>query len=748
MRVTTVVVAAVGPLVAPVAVLAAAADDVELQEVVVTAEKRSESLVNVPISVTAISADKLDKSGVTSVKDLDTVVPGLHMDSAGEFFQPTIRGVGTSVVTAGFSSNVATYVDGIYQPDMAFSNFDFIDVDSVQVLKGPQGTLFGRNATGGAILVTTRSPSFAPKLELRGGYGSFNTATYDAFGSAGLIDDKLAVSVAAGGRRSDGWLTNLATGAKANPSNNWTTRLKFLFTPIADLKFTLSLHAAQVNDPSAWMGGVYHGWSDAALFGVPVAVGSSRLISLAPGSYYNFQKGGGADLKTEYDFGFAKLTSYTAYFAIKQREVTSESYGPFIPNGTAPLPGIGIVSAVNYVRLPGYDHAFSQEFDLGGSTGKGALDWLAGLYYFWDKQTYSPVSVSLYGPFGPGGVLTGGTYPFPASSYVNTDSEAFTCAGIAYTTAIFSDATYNWGQWHFTGGLRLSKDRAGAEYQSPATLGSGFVAVPFTSLSHDFYSATPRVVARYSLTDNSNVYASWSRGNKAGAYDTSAIPADPTPVKPERIDDFELGYKLAQRDWQLETAAFYYDYRDLQVASYNSLGTILQNAPAAKIFGGEFHVQGRIYQELHLELGAAYTHSRYTDFRAATIQTWSPVFGVQNATVDVSGQRMERTPNLMGSATLDYAARLLGGLLGLSTTYAYQTATSFDFANTIGQGGYGTLNLRAGWTDPSAHWSVSVTGKNVTDAKYLTYVLPRTSGAFGAVYGEPLNVMLEIAYKY
>jgi iron complex outermembrane receptor protein len=175
-----------------------AAPAASVEEVVVTAQKRTESLVNVPIAIVAVSGAKLARSGVNDMSDLAAVVPGLHVDDAGAFFQPSIRGVGTAIAGAGASANVATYVDGIYKPEALSNDFNFIDIDSIQVLKGPQGTLFGRNSTGGAIVVTTRTPSFTPEFEMRAGYGSFGTVNGALFASTGLTD-KLAVSLALGG---------------------------------------------------------------------------------------------------------------------------------------------------------------------------------------------------------------------------------------------------------------------------------------------------------------------------------------------------------------------------------------------------------------------------------------------------------------------------------------------------------------------------------------------------------------------
>jgi iron complex outermembrane receptor protein len=718
----------------------------QLQEVVVTAEKRGESLVNVPIAVTAVSSESLAKAGVTAMSDLPTVVPGLHIDSSGAFFQPSIRGVGTALAGIGVSSNVATYVDGIYQPGELTTDFNFIDVNSVQVLKGPQGTLFGRNTTGGAILVTTKAPSFTPQLQARAGYGSFNTAKWSLFASDGLIDDKLAASVAFGGSHSDGWLTNVATGRDGNPAQDWMLRARLLFLPSENLRVTFTANGGRVDDPSLYAVSVYRGQSDAALFGVPLSVGQQRSVSLEGGSYAHVQKSGGADLKLEYDLGFANLTSYTAIQYTSGHEETNESASAFPTPGTPPLATAGLATFFETADWLQHTRTFSQELNFGQS-GHGPIDWMTGLYYFADKQVASPFNIGLYGPFGPGGLLSGAPFPWPAAAYLSTGNFRYSDLGaLAFTTAAFGDLTYNWTDWHFTVGARGTADRAGVEYSNPASIGSAFTAFPYTTASKKFYSFTPRTVVRYSLTDSSNIYASWSTATKSGLYNSTGFPNQQTPVSPEKIRAVEIGYKLASVGWQLETSTFYYDYSNLQVATYRGAVALFQNAASSRIYGGDFHVRHQLARGLRLDLAAAYTHARYTTFPNAATSTFSPILGVENGVEDVSGRNMERTPSFSGSGSLDYAVPAFGGELDLSGTYAYQTASSFDFGNQLVQGSYGLLNLRAGWTDPSGQWNVAVSGRNVTNKTYLVQIFP-SGAAFGAVYGEPANVMFEVNYS-
>jgi iron complex outermembrane receptor protein len=730
-----------------------AAPAASVEEVVVTAQKRTESLVNVPIAIVAVSGAKLARSGVNDMSDLAAVVPGLHVDDAGAFFQPSIRGVGTAIAGAGASANVATYVDGIYKPEALSNDFNFIDIDSIQVLKGPQGTLFGRNSAGGAIVVTTRTPSFTPEFEMRAGYGSFGTVNGALFASTGLTD-KLAVSLALGGQHSDGWIKNIATGRQADKSDDFAGRGKILYKPTDGVKFTLVLDAYRTNDPGAYMVSSYKGWSDAAFFNVPLSIGNSREVSLS-GPVAHIAEGGDVALKSEFDFGWATLTSYSAAQWTSGTEATNELASTFPINGTPPSnPGVQVI--VDNADWRYHESTYTQEFDL-AHTGKGPFDWVTGLFYYYDKTIYSPFNLGFYGPFGPGGIFSG-TYPYPPSSYINTGDTPLSSFGQPnYSGAVFADGTYNLGKWHLTVGGRYSIDRAGERFTSYPGIGSGGIGGYF-SANHTFYAFTPRAILRYSLTDDSNVYVSFSEGTKAGLYNSSGFLSQRTYLQPERIKDYEGGYKVAGHGWRLEASGFYYDYSNLQVTTYTGGTAFQQNAKAAEIYGADLNFEAHLFDHLVFNAGGAYTHARYTDFPNAALQifcsnycatpgTGVPAIGVVNGTANVDGGVMERTPTWTGNVGLDYTTGLFSGVLSLNGNVSYQSQSSFDFANTLKDSAHALLNLRADWTDPSKHFTLSVIGRNVTDTTYLVQVLPN-AGGFGAVYGEPANVMFQIAYKY
>jgi iron complex outermembrane recepter protein len=739
---------------------AVAADEspVALDEILVTAQRRSEKQVDVPISVTNLSDDTLRENGITGMDGLAQAVPGLHIDATGAYFQPSIRGVGTAVAGQGVSPSVATYVDGIYQPNPLSNDFAFIDVDSIEVLKGPQGTLFGRNTTAGAILVTTRGPSFDPELELRLDYGSFNTAMANVF-MADRITDTLAFSLAAGYTRSDGWITNLADDSHANESHTYTVRGKLLFQPTDAMKFTLTLDAERNNDPTGFAAGTYNGYtSGTAFFGVPNLSGDRSNILIQPGSYEHIISGHGLVLKSEFDLPFATLTALTAGHREGGHEESNEAASLYPANGTLPVQPCPTLATCSYLATGAYSFldnvsyyptelTYSQEFDLNSKPG-GPLDWVTGLYFFHDHTYYSPEILGIYGPFGAGGALTGALPPWPASSYIQFPFQYINQAGTtAESAAVFADATYHLDDFHFTLGGRYNYDRAGVLFNAPANLANGFATIPQLTGSDHFNSFTPRAVVRYSLTSDSNLYASWSQGQKSQVYNASGFNNEQAVIEPEKITDIEGGYKLATASTQLDFSAFHYNYKDLQVSTYQNGIALIQNAPLSRMWGANLDVQQRLNDSFRVSAGIAYTHARYVDFPNAAYQSFSPLTGVSNLTANVDGGTMERTPTITATIGAGYTHQLFSGTFDLSANYWRQTRASFDFPGTLQQNGYGLLTLRGAWTDPSNHWTVSATGRNVTNSRYLTQILP-DSGGFGAVYGAPPNYLLELAYKH
>ena len=229
----------------------------ELETIIVSAERRSERLQDVPITITNISAADLEKSGSNNLTDIASMTPGLRFDYAGNFVQPTIRGVGTALALAGGSSNVGTYIDGFISPNPAANDFQLLNVESIQVLKGPQGTLFGRNTTGGAILVNSTKPSLETNAIGEVSYGNFNTQKYEGYFTTALAST-LAFDIAGILNKSDGFTTNIVTrDDDAGRYRNWSVRTGLLFTPTDELSFLFRYTHQGINDPTNLLGNAY-----------------------------------------------------------------------------------------------------------------------------------------------------------------------------------------------------------------------------------------------------------------------------------------------------------------------------------------------------------------------------------------------------------------------------------------------------------------------------------------------------------
>jgi iron complex outermembrane receptor protein len=215
-------------------------DPLSLEEVVVTAQRRSERLQDVPLSISAQSGADLTNAGIVNTQDLTNVVPGLKIDRVGAFTTPAIRGISTQIAQPGADANVAVYLDGVYLPNQATNTFDLPDIDKIEVSKGPQGTLFGRNATGGAIQIYTLSPSFTSSGRVQVGYGSFNDKNIDGFLTGPIIDSLLAGSISAYFDKNTGYLKNIIDDKDAGGLESENVRGKLLFTPMPGASFTLT----------------------------------------------------------------------------------------------------------------------------------------------------------------------------------------------------------------------------------------------------------------------------------------------------------------------------------------------------------------------------------------------------------------------------------------------------------------------------------------------------------------------------
>ena len=732
--------------------------------IVVTAQRREQNSVEVPISITSLSSEQMDTANVDSLSDISKITPGLRFDSQGPSVQPTIRGVGTAITTSGGGPNVGIYVDGFFQPNTYLFDFEMTKTESIQVLKGPQGTLFGRNTTGGAILVTTTDPSTTPAFEASIGYGRFNAMEVSAYGTTG-ITDTIAMDVEYRATRGDGYFTDL-TGAEDNIGayNSWSVRTG-LKTELADGTTVLLRYVhAETDNPTSQLVNAYidadggAGFFDKitaagrTAYGVNSSAGLPLVYYYTPATARATAPGdvllnGPTSFKTNSDavfltvnsdLGFAELTSYTQY-----RHDLSPYYGDL---DAMALPFFNIYVGVE-------DTTISQEFVL-NSKGDGPLQWTAGMNYFSYRDTWDVDASFSLSPF----------FDFGGSSTTTKSMAAFV------------DVTYGISDKLFlTVGGRYSRDRVEDAYFTinpftaayigpdgnpvPVTVPAG-TRIPVEDLANE--SFTPRFVIRYSPSDEASIYASYSKGYKGGILNVGGLSQ--VPVEPEKIDAFEVGFKFDNRTFAFDVAGFYYDYANLQVSSFQSGAAQIRNAASSEVYGIEAQGRFRVTDAFQIYGGASWTHARYKSFANAPFYSYcDPTLPVTNSlscattaagigsivqtTGDASGFAMQRAPDFTGNIGASYSADVAGGDLTVSGNLYYTSKFYFDPSQQFKQEGYELLSLRAAWTDASETFTLAVFGDNVTGTKYRSQVLFNTLG-IGSVWASPATWGVSAGVKF
>ncbi len=743
-------------------------------EIVVTAQRRDERSVDVPISVTTLGNDQLATANVNALSDTAKLTPGLRFDTQGPGMQPTIRGVGTAISTSGAGPNVAIYVDGFFQANANAADLQLMKVRNIQVLKGPQGTLFGRNTTGGAILVTSADPSTNTSGEVKLQYGRFNALTAQAYMTTGLSEN-LAFDIEGLYRRGDGYFTDiLGKNNKVGKYENWSIRAGLKAQISDNVSLLVRYSHTENNDPTTQLVNIYVDKSGSAGFLDKVSaagrafygVQSSKGLALAgfyfPASTYTTKPGEIAlDALTDNhvkidsiqatlkaDLGFADLTSYTQW-----RKDSAPYHGDL--DATA-IPAFGILVGI-------YDKTISQEFLLNSKPGS-RLQWTAGLNYFQYEDTWNPVNASFGGApfirFGGSGTTT-------------------------KSVAAFLDATYQVSDKLFiTAGARYSHDEVGNSYflTNPFTFSyTGpqgqpvcFVAncsAPFPDQTRVAVNTlknntvTPRFVIRFKPSEETSIYASYTRGYKAGLLNVGGLSQQ--TIKPETINAFETGVKFDNRTFSFEAAGFYYDYKNLQVSSYQAGAAQITNAASSEIYGLEAQFRYRMSSAFTVNGGGAWTHARYKSFKNAPYYTWcdpaaaagtamwcvpialggSGPGGIIQASTDASGYKMQRSPEFSGNIGASYGFDVAQGKATLSGNLYYTSSFFADPEQQFKQNGYALLSLRAQWVDPSERFTVAVYGDNVTNKRYESQVLFTTLG-IGNVWAPPATYGVSLGVKF
>ena len=717
-------------------------DAVGAGDIIVTAQRRAERLEDVPVAIVALTGDTLAKSGVQHMTDLGQVATSVQLNRAGAFTQPAIRGITTLTLGFGFENNVAVYVDGFYQPDMVTINGDFANLASVQVLKGPQGTLYGRNATGGAIVIDTLAPAKEFTASGQISYGRFNDLRLQGYVS-GPLGDKIALGLAAYYRTSDGYIRDIgadplstADDTNAAPQKNLSLRAKLLLTPTENLSVTLGLNHGFVEDSRGLLYTINA--FPASFIPTPPARATLRDTASPTIPADATARATEYSAKIALETGIGTLTSYTGY-------ASRLSHSTFDFDGSKPV----ITQSVsNNIR----EYTFQQTLDYSIKAIEG-LDLIVGAFFYDDKLGVNDAKSYA------GSVTTAG---LQRSQFVRLTSRSY--------------AFYVDGTWHITdrlfltGGLRYSNEkRTISYYEVPGTVTA---IAPPASNAATFDAVTPRAVLRYEIAPRTNIYASYSEGFRSGVFNPTVLPSPALvlPINPEKLRAFEIGFKTASPTWRFDAAVYYYDFRNLQVGvtipspiNPTTVVQLISNAKKAESYGAEAQVTYTPTPHLSIRAGASYIHARYTDFSNATGTGFNATTGL-NATGQVqnwTGQQMARAPSFTGNLGFNYDSDLAGGKLALSANGSYTSSyvvanpslygplANPALANTqrYRQDGYALLNAQVNWTDPSGHYTLGVYGDNITNTRY-NFVL--SGGAFGdySQGNEPATYGVRAGFKF
>lgn len=686
----------------------AEAEDIGVAEIVVTAQKRAENLQKVPIVITAVSGDKMERAGVTSLQSLPTIAPGLNSRVTAGAFQPYIRGVGTSSNVV--ENPVSLYIDGVYLPQQREGLRELPDVEQIAVLKGPQGTLFGRNATGGVIQITTRQPTQEFRFMAKAGIDNYETMRGTMFVSGGLTDSIAASFSADYAHQGEGYGTNLTTGGDTFRLDHSLSLRGKLAIELGD-RTDVTLIADYMDRKERTYSFVpYPGTS----YIVPYTPVPDVQDTRSPIEPFTAFKGGGVSMTLNHDLDFAKLVSITSY-----RRGSSRYRFDDVPAG---IP-------VFYVQVDKGDQPnkdFTQELQL-ISNGDSAFTWTVGAFYYWNRTANDPITRTFFPPFyGPAG-------PAPTANRLSQTYGQETTKSLApfgqLSFALAPDT-------NLTVGGRYTYEKRELEGRTVLTRYSGaVVTIPTAPSSLTIKKPTWRVALDHQFNPDVLGYVSYNRGIKSGGYNILNV-ANPAYL-PERLDAYEAGLKtqLFDRHLRLNMGGFYYDYSNLQVIQFINFAQTVVNGAKARIYGLDVDFDARLTSELSLSGGFEWLHARFTDYRNAVGSTPRPTGGAALIVVDASGNRIPQSQKFAASLAADYQTEMSFGKLHLNLTGNYNGNYYFEPDNFLRQGAFVMINSSLTWTSTDDQYSVSIWGRNLANEKVITNASSQAIG-YPISYGQ------------
>jgi iron complex outermembrane receptor protein len=736
-------------------------------EIIVSARRRDERAQDVPIALTAVSGETLERTGAINLTQIAQLTPSLVIrnNNARNTFA-NIRGLGSNAAqNDGLEVGVGFYVDDVYYGRIGSSQFDLIDLERVEVLRGPQGTLFGKNTTAGAINITTRAPSFDFGFtgEVSLGEDGYRQARASVTGP--IVDDLIAFRVTGSYTERDGTLFNLYDGREINDYQNVNVRGQLLLTPAPNFEIRLIGDYSKQDSYSriSSLVGVFTEYANGA------PLNNNHLQRAARGGYtYRFDitdpfarivdvngpvqadmEGYGVSAKIDWDLGPVALTSITAWRGwdwLPDNDVDDTPLAVMLRSGT-----------------DNHQRQFSQELRL-ASTDERTVDWVVGLYYFWQN-------VNGLGHYQPGPDYAVWNNPNADRDLANYAYDGFLSLSIieprTRSYAAFGQATWNvTDALSITGGLRFTyedktglfdqytaagndlsvlspEDRAAAQAMRDAI----YPEVRYTTGLEDS-ALTGQVTVAYEVADDVLTYATYSRGAKSGGLSLGVLPAGVSPVvEPEKVDAWELGVKSQfwDRRVTLNAAAYWTEVDNYQAAISEQIGTTssfvryISNIPGVRSRGVEVDLTVAPTRNVRLTASAAYNDAVYKDYTNAQA---APENRNVSQVQDLSGVQLANAPKFLYhvSADVSQPVTLLTPYDELYARFDFNHRSSNDTSSTNSIytriPGYGLANARIGVRFDDT-FDVSVWVTNLFDKKYFTALGASNQGLISGNLGDP-----------
>lgn len=699
------------------------------EEISVVAQKREQSVQDVGIAITALSGEQLDALGFDNAQQVTAMAPGVQtVQPNGEAnYSVGIRGVTNSDFTTNVESPVALYVDEVYISQMSGAGFSLFDLERVEILRGPQGTLFGRNATGGLVHYITRKPTQELDAYAKITFGDYNQKKFEGAIGTGLTDN-LSTRVSVNINKADGYITNRYTGNDLNNADDKTARIQFLYSPTSDFEALFNFRYAEQN-------------IDTGFFENVSSVRPGELTPDEMNPVLGYIDNDGDVYAGDYDDpGFNDLETNGATATLNWQI-----------NDELKLVSISDVSNVERTYIEDSDASpvplfnfflttdakqFSQELRLEGSAGD--LLWVTGAYYL--DLDIDDSNGAISDPLiGGGGTTAEGSEGGLFNPYTSTLT----------STSVFAQLEYPFrDDLTLIGGLRFIQDEkefdfsvSAVEFLNPESV-AGFADSDNIALQAVLgeYAASRKdseIAARLQLNwypvEDMLTYFSWNRGVKGGGYNAPIFPLAPPndyddatlSYDPEQLDAFEAGLKTDVGEFgRLNAALYYYDYNDYQIFNIIGLDTITINSPDASSQGFELEYQGQIGDNWDVLLGAAYNDAEAT---LADGSTTTPV----------------QSPKWNYNGLVRYSMPLADGYLALQADFVFRDDVKFALsdAETVQQEAYTIYNASITYTSGDDSWQVRAFVDNLADEEYVVQAFdlsgPDVFGITEQYYGKP-----------